>query len=248
MNFWQPDEDWLALVIGNSSFHWAYFQGSDLQQSWDSEIASIPGEWQELPIYVASVVVEKLEQLDYPNQYIIDLDELPLGNIYPSLGIDRALNILGGFHTSSGPCLVIDGGTALTVTGIDQDQKLIGGAILPGLGLQFDSLATCTSALPRIQPSKQLAKLWGTSTSEAIQSGIIYSITQGINHFIVDWWSKFPSTPIIFTGGDGKILRDYLTELYPDRHHSLKVDNNLAFWGILSLLQDQKITEGEVIG
>lgn len=57
--------------------------------------------------------------------------------------------------------LVIDAGTALTFTAADADQRLVGGAILPGLGLQRSSLAQKTATLPRVEllPSPSTATL-----------------------------------------------------------------------------------------
>ena len=73
----------------------------------------------------------------YPNVHIINLDQIPLQGVYPTLGIDRALALWGAGKTWGFPMLVIDAGTAMTFTGADANQCLVGGAILPGLGLQF---------------------------------------------------------------------------------------------------------------
>ena len=70
----------------------------------------------------------------------IGLEDIPLEGLYPSLGVDRALALWGAGATWGFPCLVIDGGTALTLTGGNGDGFLVGGAILPGLRLQLQSL------------------------------------------------------------------------------------------------------------
>ena len=189
-----------------------------------------------IPLDLASVVPKQTELfLDYPDLNLIQLTDIPIKNLYPTLGIDRALAVLGSGENYGFPSLVIDGGTALTLTGINQDRELIGGAILPGLGLQFQSLAIKTAALPRLNLPKTLPNRWAMNTEEAIASGIIYTLLTGIMDFIEDWLKQFPNSKIIFTGGDGEKLLGYLNELYPELTNSFKFDPNLIFWGMRSL-------------
>jgi type III pantothenate kinase len=238
---------WLALSIGNSRYHWAWFLDGKLQSSWDtayfpdrilSQIVSadlpnsdllelFPIDLQhqlaveqinitELPIYLASVVPTQTaiwQQLDRVQQ--LTLADLPLLNLYPTLGIDRALAILGAGENYGYPVLVIDGGTALTITGVDDKQSLVGGAILPGLRLQFRSLSLGTAALPELELPARLPARWSDNTHDAIASGILYSTIAGIRDFILDWEQLFPRNQIVFTGGDGKILSSYLRSILP---------------------------------
>lgn len=126
--------NWVGLVIGNSRLHWAWFQGDNLQKAWDSEhivTNSIDLELlkeilpfftsdriSNLPIYVASVVPSQtfLWQT-YSQTNLLTLDNIPLQGVYPKMGIDRALALLGAGATLGFPCLVIDAGTALNVYG-----------------------------------------------------------------------------------------------------------------------------------
>ncbi len=154
------------------------------------------------------------------------------------MGINRALAVLGSGENYGFPSLVIDGGTALTFTGVNQHRQLIGGAILPGLGLQFQSLSLKTAVLPRLNflnLPQSLPNRWAMNTEDAIASGIIYSLLSGIMGFIEDWLKQFPDSKIIFTGGDGERLLSYLKEIYPDIANDCKFDPNLIFWGMRSL-------------
>jgi type III pantothenate kinase len=212
----------------------------DLQTSIPSEIGGQLGQGTDflanIPLYLASVVPKQTKLfLDYPDLNLIQLTDIPLKNLYPSLGIDRALAILGSGKIYGFPSLVIDGGTALTLTGVNQNQELIGGAILPGLGLQFQSLSVKTAALPRLNLPQSLPNRWAMNMEEAIASGIIHTLLTGIMGFIEDWLKQFPDSKIIFTGGDGEKLLGYLNELYPELTNSFKFDPNLIFWGMRSL-------------
>ncbi|OKH22169.1 pantothenate kinase [Hydrococcus rivularis NIES-593] len=249
--------DWLGLIIGNSRLHWAWFQGEKLSQCWDSEHLSdnvvneeflkktLPSFERDricdLPIYIASVVPSQTALWRaYPNVKLITLERIPLKGIYPTMGIDRALAVWGAGTTLGFPCLVIDAGTALTFTGANSNRVLVGGAILPGLRLQWQSLATKTAALPEVKFPERLPNRWTLNTSDAIQSGVIYTILAGIRDFIEDWLEQFPNSQIALTGGDAKILLSYLQIQFPNLVQAVKLDFNLIFWGMRSLVFSQQ--------
>ncbi len=245
-------DNWLALIVGNSRLHWGWFEGWNLINTWDSQHLSIAIDALQslqqfiskeflvsaenndlLPIYLASVVPQQTALWqNYPSLQEIKLEDIALKNLYPTIGIDRALAVWGAGNTYGYPCLVIDGGTALTLTGVDNHQILIGGGILPGLHLQLTSLAQKTAALPEIELDRTLPKRWALDTPEAIASGIIYSAIAGIQDFIVDWCDLFPNSSIVFTGGDAELLQHYLSLRYPQIATQTKLDRDLIFYGI----------------
>jgi type III pantothenate kinase len=201
----------------------------------------------QLSLYLASVVPTQTALWQtYPTAQVITLDHLPLTGLYLTMGIDRALAVLGAGETFGYPVLVIDAGTALTLTGADGRQQLIGGAILPGLGLQLQSLARNTAALPTIQLPSQLPQRWARQTSIAIESGVIYTVLAGIRDFIEDWRGQFPNSQITLTGGDSALLLTYLQAQYPEIAAQLIADPYLIFWGIRSVrlhLADQAASQ-----
>jgi type III pantothenate kinase len=245
-------QNWLAVAIGNSRLHWAWFRGRDLVATGDREYLEIDRSLLQqilpeellvlaknsdlLPIYLASVVPQQTALWqNYPSLREITLTDIPLHNLYPTLGIDRALAVWGAGEIYGYPCLVIDGGTALTFTGVDGDRFLIGGAILPGLGLQLSCLAQKTAALPQITLDIALPQRWALNTSEAIASGIIYSTLAGIKDFILDWLDRFPQSSIAFTGGDAELLQQYLSFYFPQLASQIKLDRQLIFYGMAFL-------------
>ncbi|RCJ28534.1 pantothenate kinase [Nostoc minutum NIES-26] len=190
-------------------------------------------------IFLASVVPSQTALWQtYPNIRIITLDRIPLMGVYPTLGIDRALALWGAGKTWGFPMLVIDAGTALTFTAADDNQCLVGGAILPGLGLQFATLGQKTGQLPFIKTgnSASLPPRFALNTSEAIQSGVIYTFIAGIKDFIEAWWCLFPEGKIAIKGGDRILLINYLQALYPEIAVRLIVEPNLIFWGIQKIV------------
>jgi type III pantothenate kinase len=248
---------WIALAIGNSRYHWAWFLNTQLQASWDTNYLTtaeidltanflelLPTDLKELidrdrheidliPIYLCSVVPSQTaiwQRLERVKQ--ITLDDISLLNLYPTLGIDRALALLGAGENYGYPALVIDGGTALTITGVNRERVLVGGAILPGLRLQFRSLVVGTAALPAVILPGRLPQRWGDRTEEAIASGIVHVVSSGIKDFIDDWQQLFPDSQIVFTGGDGEILAMYLDSmLSADLKAKITIDLQLIFHG-----------------
>ncbi|KOP25463.1 pantothenate kinase [Hapalosiphon sp. MRB220] len=188
-------------------------------------------------IFLASVVPSQTALwLTYPNVRVVTLDEIPLEDMYPTFGIDRALALWGAGVTWGFPMLVIDAGTALTFTGADANQNLVGGAILPGLGLQIATLTQKTGQLPNVELPPDLPQRFALNTSEAIQSGVIYSLLAGIKDFVEAWWQLFPQSKIAITGGDRTFLINYLQSQLPQITAQIIVEPNLVFWGMREIV------------
>lgn len=181
----------------------------------------------------------------------------PMAGLYPTFGLDRAVNLLGAGSTLGWPVLVIDGGTALTFTaGGPQTPPqtghapansitLYGGAILPGLRLQGEALALRTAALDeaiavsqtlfesalRSQPTA-LPQRWATDTAGAIASGLAYGATSTLADYLTDWWQQYPTGQAVLTGGDGPALYTLLQQRTPALAARVQVDSHLMFWGM----------------
>ncbi|MBD2346140.1 pantothenate kinase [Anabaena subtropica] len=266
------ENQWLALEIGNSRLHWALFVGESLKSTCDTEylpesviqqlgnsqtnwgvgsgkkgifstFLPLPPASYPLPLFIASVVPKQTALWEsYPDVRVMTLDQIPLKNIYPTLGIDRALALWGAGMTWGFPMLVIDGGTALTFTAADAEQTLVGGAILPGVGLQFVSLGQKTGQLPQVKMEEitSLPPRFALNTAEAMQSGVIYTLLAGIKDFIEAWLCLFPDGKIAIKGGDRILLLNYLQTLYPEMASSLIVEPNLIFWGMQKIVMATK--------
>ncbi|HAN74320.1 MAG TPA: pantothenate kinase [Planktothrix sp. UBA8402] len=228
---------WLGLMLGNSRRHWAKLLGKTVLETWDEENTDQPPTLKhDLPLIVASVVGEPSPYwASFPQVRVVTLADVPLKGMYSTLGIDRALAVLGGGTRFGWPILVIDAGTALTFTAADSNQRLVGGAILPGLGLQRSSLAQKTAYLPRIEFPPDLPQRWAMETPEAMQSGIIYTLLAGMGDFIESWQKQYPSSAIVITGGDHNLLLSYFTKQFPDRGSHPVADPDLIFRGMAAL-------------
>ncbi|MBD2772857.1 pantothenate kinase [Iningainema sp. BLCCT55] len=212
---------------------WGVEMCDNYKENWDENLQSLISP---LPLVLASVVPsETAVWQSYLNVRIATLNNVPLSGLYPTLGIDRALALWGAGQVWGFPMLVIDAGTALTFTGADCNDNLVGGAILPGLGLQFATLAGKTGQLPSVDLPEQLPRRYAVNTQEAMQSGVIYTLLAGIKDFVAAWWQDFPESNVAITGGDRTLLINYLQSQFPKIANSLIVEPNLIFLGMRSL-------------
>ena len=89
------------------------------------------------------------------------------------LGPDLVVGAVAGIEEYGCPLVIIDMGTATAFTVVNEKRQVIGGMILPGVGVALDSLTNRTSQLPKISldPPK---KLIGSNTVDCMKSGVLY--------------------------------------------------------------------------
>ena len=137
------------------------------------------------------------------------------------LGTDRLAAALGAqVLCPETNVIVVDCGTATTVTALRRDGVLAGGAIFPGLSLWADLLAARTAQLPRIALRKPRAAV-GRSPREAMASGLYHGHAGAIRELIqrihVEAFGRQKAV-VIGTGGHApRFAREKLfTVLAPD--------------------------------
>ncbi|WP_019501198.1 type III pantothenate kinase [Pseudanabaena sp. PCC 6802] len=227
-------ETWLAIAIGNTHIRAAIFSGTEISVEYVKPHIELDELEYELDRYsydrilIASVVPDVVTPWHgLAHTQIVSSQLVPIGGIYKTFGVDRALVALGAGVTYGYPVLAIDAGTSLTLTGIDATPALVGGAILPGLHAQFKCLRLNAALLPLANPPSELPTLWANDTIASMQSGVVNTVVAGLKRFIIDWQKQFPRTPVIITGGEGEYIQSYL--------QGGKLDKRLIFWGMRSL-------------
>ena len=104
------------------------------------------------------------------------------------IGADRIAGAIGAVHAaaSSGGAknlIVVDMGTATTVDVITKNNEYLGGAILPGAAMSVHALSEGTAQLPSVEVV-QPKNVCGSSTIEAIQSGVFYGQAGAIRELV----------------------------------------------------------------
>jgi type III pantothenate kinase len=243
------NSSWLALVIGNSRLHWGLFSGSTLDKTWDTahlppELIALPCDLTHHELWLASVVPTQTEVWRHlPHARVIELRHIPIPNLYPTLGIDRALTLWSAIELWGTPVLVIDAGTAMTFTGANAQGELVGGAIAPGLQLQLRSLSQQTAALPAVEfrTDESLPDRWSQTTLNAIRSGAIYTALASIQGFADAWLQDFPGGAIALTGGDAAFLMQALQQLKPTLAFQIVHDPHLIFRSIPTIRNNFRV-------
>ena len=125
------------------------------------------------------------------------------------VGADRLLNAAAAKEKYGAPLIVVDLGTAITLDVVSSDGEYLGGAIAPGMEVGMELLFSRTAKLPQVSlvaPEKYI----GSSTAEAIQSGIIYGFVGMIDALSIGIFNELGGPcRVIATGGHAKILAEH---------------------------------------
>ena len=118
-----------------------------------------------------------------------------------TVGADLVVAAVAGLALAPPPLILIDMGTATTVTVVDAEGKFRGGAICPGLRLSMEALSEGTSQLPRVSLEAP-AKCIGTNTVACMQSGAIFGTAAMLDGLIDRMEEELgQKTTVIATGG-----------------------------------------------
>lgn len=90
-----------------------------------------------------------------------------------TVGSDQIVDAVAALKEYPCPIIVIDMGTATTMSVIDKNGNYIGGVILPGLKVSLDSLSSNAAQLPFISLEIP-GKVIGKNTIDCMRSGILY--------------------------------------------------------------------------
>ena len=218
------------LLIGNSRWHWAALAPDQSLQLWHTSAAAGLKQLQQAPEAWAAVgpVPKDLER--WQPQRLLTSD-VPLANLPPTLGVDRALAAWGAWQQCRQPVLVADAGTALSLTLVDAAGCFLGGRLMAGGRLQLQALHQGTADLPQLEPVEAAGLLWATQTSEAMASGV----ARGLAAAIALAFHDRPQPPwpwqLWLTGGDAPVLMPLLQAQGLQPHH----DEDLALAALVAL-------------
>ena len=90
-----------------------------------------------------------------------------------TLGADLIVGAVAAKALCDGPCIVIDMGTATTLTGLNAEGEVCGVVINPGVGTSLDALTSRAAQLSAVGLQAPPYVL-GRNTMECIQSGVIF--------------------------------------------------------------------------
>ncbi len=216
---------YVIIDIGNTRIKTAVFKGDKLYRTKAFDKAFFQEEIYQISstnkIDKAIVsAVGKLSETDrqFLSQHL-DYFELNSGTSIPfknqygtpkTLGVDRiALAAAAVTNFPKENVLILDAGTCLTYDFVSKDASYLGGAISPGIGIRYKSLADYTENLPLLNKTAPISFI-GSSTAESIHSGVVNGICREIDGIIEQYRETYEKLTIVLTGGDANFLSSQL--------------------------------------
>lgn len=140
------------------------------------------------------------------------------------VGSDLVANAVAGIAEYPVPLIVVNMGTATTLSVVDAKKHYIGGMIIPGVRISSESLTEGTAQLPKISLEKP-KKVIGSNTVECMKSGLIYGTAACIDGSIarIERELKEKAAAIVVTGeAAGYIVPHCERKMFLDEHLLLK--------------------------
>ena len=150
-----------------------------------------------------------------------------------TVGSDLIADAVAGLEYYGAPLIMIDMGTATTISVIDRDKNFLGGMIMPGIMVSMDSLVNRTSQLPRIalEPPR---KVIGSNTIDCMKSGIILGQASSMDGMIDRIWNELGyEVKVVATGG-------LASSIVPNCSHDIIIDNELILKGLKVIYEKNK--------
>jgi type III pantothenate kinase len=165
--------------------------------------------------------------------YLINTSTFPFLKITivntKEIGTDLVANAVIGHELAPNQHkIIIDFGTALTFTTVDNHGKIIGVAIAPGIKTAMFSLFENAEQLPEV-PIELPKSALGTNTVEALQAGVVMGYTGLIKGLIEQIKQEIDAPCQVFaTGGLAFVMQ-------PIHHLFDRIDVNLTLDGIRTI-------------
>ena len=145
--------------------------------------------------------------------------------------------IVGGVAASAfygTPAIIIDMGTATTLTVVDKNNCFRGGVIIPGVKLSYSALAAGTSLLPdvAILPPK---KVVGSNTVDCMRSGAVYGTAAMIDGMVERMEAELGCACTVIA--TGSLARDIIPCC---RRPGIIVDSELLLRGLWTLYRKNR--------
>lgn len=148
-------------------------------------------------------------------------------------GADLVVGNVAALREHKPPLIVIDMGTATTMTVLDETGALIGGCICPGVKISLDALTDRTALLPGLQLD-QPKKAIGRNTIDCMRSGIMMGNACMLDGMVERMEAELgQKCTVVATGGIAKFI-------VPLCKTPMIYDKDLIVKGLAALYRDNK--------
>ena len=148
-------------------------------------------------------------------------------------GADLVVADVAALREHKPPLIVIDMGTATTMSVLDKTGAHIGGCIIPGVRISMDALTEKTALLPGLQLD-QPKRAVGRNTIDAMRSGIMMGTACMLDGMVERMEEELGyKTTVVATGGIAKFI-------VPLCKTPMIYDKDLLIKGLAALYRDNK--------
>jgi len=152
------------------------------------------------------------------------------------VGSDLIVAAVAALREYSAPLIIIDMGTATTISVIDKEKAYIGGCICPGVKISADALSSRTAQLPGIsleEPKKAI----GRNTVDSMRSGIMMGSAAMLDGMITRMEEELgQKATVLATGGIARFV-------IPMCRREIVYDRNLLLKGLTILYYNNRKPE-----
>jgi type III pantothenate kinase len=221
------------LLIGNSRWHWGdWLDGALIEQRHGTAKEGVallasqpPHNWAAVGVVPAT--------LEACRECCLTTAQVPLARLPLKVGVDRALAAWRAWRLVRRPVLVVDAGTALSLTLVDGDGGFCGGRLMAGARLQLQALHQGTAHLPQVPLVTGTLESWPQQTDQALSCGVI----EGMIGAVLRGFDQRPCPDqdwqLWLTGGDAPLLLEGLQQRGLQPRHA----EGLALEGLGDLVE-----------
>ena len=149
------------------------------------------------------------------------------------MGADRVADAVAALTYYPVPLVIVDMGTATTVSVVDEKKRYLGGMILPGVRVSLDALTSRASRLSGIS-IEEPKRLIGKNTVDCMKSGILYGNAAAVDGIIDRIEEELgQKVTAIATGGMSK-------KIIPHCRREIIQDEDLLLKGLLVIYEKNK--------
>lgn len=148
------------------------------------------------------------------------------------LGADIVADTIAALQIKPAPIIVVDLGTATTLTLVNEKNELCGCIITPGVRLSTDAMSEKCALLPEVSLARP-EKLLGTNTADSVTSGAVFGNALMLDGFIDRIRREYDfgdSLSVIATGGLSELI-------IPLCENDIIREPDLTLYGLFRLYQ-----------
>ncbi len=148
-------------------------------------------------------------------------------------GADLVVAAVAALRGYKPPLILVDMGTATTISVLNAEGAFIGGCVCPGVKVSLDALTSRTALLPGISLDKP-RKVIGRNTIDCMRSGIMLGTACMLDGMIQRMEEELGmKTTVLMTGGIGKFI-------LPLCRREMIFDEDLLIKGLAILYQENR--------